>query len=81
MRFGRDALKTQCVPSFGGRKGRRQHHTPPTDNGDDVWDATPPELLPAVFSSRKKEEMKKKQIKRRAMKRTRLHLHQLLLPH
>jgi hypothetical protein len=27
-----------------------------TDNGDDEWDATPPELLPAVFSSRKQEE-------------------------
>jgi hypothetical protein len=56
-----------------------------TDNGDGEWDATPPELLPAVFSSRKKEHMKKKQKKRRATKgtpsATRLHLRQLLLPH
>ena len=41
-----------------------------TDNGDGEWDATPPELLPAVFSSRKKEQMKKKQKQRRATKGT-----------
>jgi hypothetical protein len=37
-----------------------------TDNGDGEWDAwNPPELQPAVFSSRKKERQK-----RRAMKGT-----------
>jgi hypothetical protein len=41
-----------------------------TDNGDGEWDATPPEFLPAVFSSRKKEQMKKKQKQRRATKGT-----------
>jgi hypothetical protein len=42
-----------------------------TDNGDGEWGAwTPPELLPAVFSSRKKEQMKKQRQKRRAMKGT-----------
>jgi hypothetical protein len=42
-----------------------------TDNGDGEWDAwTPPELLPAVFSSRKKEQMKKQRQKRRATKGT-----------
>jgi hypothetical protein len=40
-----------------------------TDNGDGEWDAwPPPELLPAVFSSRKKEQMKKQRQKRRATK-------------
>ena len=38
-----------------------------TDNGDGEWDAwTPPELLPAVFSSRKKEQVKKEQEKEQA---------------
>jgi hypothetical protein len=44
-----------------------------TDNGDGEWDAwNPPELLPAVFSRRKKEqEQWKKQLqKRRATKGT-----------
>ena len=42
-----------------------------TDNGDAEWDAwTPPELLPAVFSSQKKEQAKKQRQKRRATKGT-----------
>jgi hypothetical protein len=44
-----------------------------TDNGDGdgEWDArNPPELLPAVFSSRKKKQMKKQRQKRRATKGT-----------
>ena len=42
-----------------------------TDNGDGEWDAwTPPGLLPAVFSSRKKEQVKKQRQKRRATKGT-----------
>jgi hypothetical protein len=42
-----------------------------TDNGDGEWDAwNPPELLPAMFSSRKKEQVKKQRQKRRATKGT-----------
>jgi hypothetical protein len=38
-----------------------------TDNGDGEWDVwNPPELLPAVFSSRKKEQVKKEQEKEQA---------------
>ena len=54
-------------------RAERLTETLATDNGDDMWDAdtTPPELLPEVFSSRKKKQMKKKPMKRRATKGTR----------
>ena len=56
-----------------------------TDNGDGEWDAwNPPGLLPAVFSSRKKEQVQKQRQKRRATKGNHLlrpHLHHLVLPH
>jgi hypothetical protein len=59
-----------------------------TDNGDGEWDATPPELLPAVFSSRKKEQMKKQEEAEKEASYEgnpiylpRPHLHHLLLPH
>jgi len=42
-----------------------------TDNGDGEWDAwNPPDLLPAVFSSRMKAMAKKRREKRRATKGT-----------
>ena len=31
-----------------------------TDNGDEMWNATPPGLLPFVHSSRKKKQMRKR---------------------
>jgi hypothetical protein len=43
------------LPSAGGKVDGNT-----MDSGDDMWDETPPELLPSVFSSRKKNQMRKR---------------------